>query len=123
VTGAISLTPRTMVDGTLTPAKEALTYPGLSDLAANRTAWALVGLVLLQVVLVTMVRDLIVLVGAFPARFDTPPCRCRTSQTAYLADYHFHSNWSVGHCAPRTFRLVCSQVVSRPLRSSSVRSS
>ena len=35
VTGAISLTPQTMVDGVLTPAPEVLPYRGLADLAAQ----------------------------------------------------------------------------------------
>jgi len=70
VTGAISLTPQAMVDGVLTPAKEALTYRSLGELAATPAAWGLVGLVFLQVVLVTMVYGPIAayLVEAFPAR-------------------------------------------------------
>jgi hypothetical protein len=70
VTGAISLTPQTMVGGVLTPAPEVLTYRGIGELATNRSAWMLVGLVFLQVVLVTMVYGPIAayLVEAFPAR-------------------------------------------------------
>ena len=70
VTGAITLTPQTMVDGTLAPAKEVLTYSSLGELATNTAAWQLVGLVFLQVVLVTMVYGPIAayLVEAFPAR-------------------------------------------------------
>ena len=70
VTGAISLTPQTMLDGRLVPTTEVLTYRGLADLAAEPAAWMLVGLVFLQVVLVTMVYGPIAayLVEAFPAR-------------------------------------------------------
>jgi len=70
VTGAISLTPQAMVGGVLTPAPEVLTYRGVGELATNRSAWMLVGLVFLQVVLVTMVYGPIAayLVEAFPAR-------------------------------------------------------
>src|SRR5687768_600621 len=70
VTGALGLTPQTMVDGQLQPAKEVLTYRGLPDLMSNGTAWKLVLLVLLQVVFVAMVYGPIAayLVEAFPAR-------------------------------------------------------
>ena len=70
VTGAITLTPQTMVDGALKPAQEALTYRSLGELASTPAAWGLVGLVFLQVVLVTMVYGPIAayLVEAFPAR-------------------------------------------------------
>ena len=70
VTGAISLTPQAMVGGVLTPAPEVLTYRGVGELATNRSAWMLVGLVFVQVVLVTMVYGPIAayLVEAFPAR-------------------------------------------------------
>ena len=70
VTGAISLTPQTMTDGVLKPAPEVLTFHGIGELASNRAAWTLVGLVFLQVVLVTMVYGPIAayLVEAFPAR-------------------------------------------------------
>ena len=70
VTGAISLTPLTDINGTLEPAPEVLTYQGLAELASTPAAWALAGLVFLQVVLVTMVYGPIAayLVEAFPAR-------------------------------------------------------
>jgi MFS family permease len=70
VTGAVSLTPLTIVNGQPRPAPEVLTYRGLADLAGNRTAWTLVGLVFLQVVFVTMVYGPIAayLVEAFPAK-------------------------------------------------------
>jgi MFS family permease len=70
VTGAISLTPQTSINGTLTPAKEVLTFRSLGELASTPAAWQLVGLVFLQVVLVTMVYGPIAayLVEAFPAR-------------------------------------------------------
>jgi MFS family permease len=70
VTGAISLTPQTMVDGALRPAAEVLPYAGIGDLLASPAAWALIALVFLQVVFVTMVYGPIAayLVEAFPAK-------------------------------------------------------
>jgi MFS family permease len=70
VTGAISLTPQTMVDGALRPAAEVLPYTGIGDLLASPAAWALIALVFLQVVFVTMVYGPIAayLVEAFPAK-------------------------------------------------------
>ena len=70
ITGAISLTPQTMVDGVMTPAKEVLVYTGLGNLLGSPVAWQLIGLVFLQVVFVTMVYGPIAayLVEAFPAR-------------------------------------------------------
>jgi len=70
VTGAVSLTPQTLVNGVLTPAPEVLTYRTLSELASTPAAWQLVGLVFIQLVLVTMVYGPIAayLVEAFPAR-------------------------------------------------------
>ncbi|MDQ3169561.1 MAG: MHS family MFS transporter [Acidobacteriota bacterium] len=70
VTGAISLTPQTMVDGALTPAAEVLVYRGLGDLLSQPAAWQLIGLVFLQLVFVAMVYGPIAayLVEAFPAR-------------------------------------------------------
>jgi MFS family permease len=70
VTGAISLTPQTIVNGALTPAPEVLTYRGLAALASTPAAWALTGLVFIQLVLVTIVYGPIAayLVEAFPAR-------------------------------------------------------
>jgi MFS family permease len=70
ITGAISLTPQTMVDGVMTPAKEVLVYTGLGNLLASPVAWQLIGLVFLQVVFVTMVYGPIAayLVEAFPAK-------------------------------------------------------
>ncbi len=70
ITGAISLTPQTMVDGVMTPAKEVLVYTGLGHLLASPVAWQLIGLVFLQVVFVTMVYGPIAayLVEAFPAK-------------------------------------------------------
>jgi len=70
ITGAISLTPQTLVDGALQPAKEVVPYTGLADLASNGVAWKLVFLVFLQVVFVTMVYGPIAayLVEAFPAK-------------------------------------------------------
>ena len=70
VTGAISLTPMTMVNGTLEPAKEVLTYVDLSTLLQNSMAWKLMLLVFIQVIFVTMVYGPIAayLVEAFPAK-------------------------------------------------------
>ena len=70
VTGAISLTPLTLVDGKLEPAKETLSYTGLGNLMSNPIAWKLVLLVFIQVIFVTMVYGPIAayLVEAFPAK-------------------------------------------------------
>jgi MFS family permease len=70
VTGAISLTPLTMVDGTLQPAPEVLTYSDFGSLIADPTAWKLILLVFIQVIFVTMVYGPIAayLVEAFPAK-------------------------------------------------------
>jgi MFS family permease len=70
VTGAISLTPMTRVNGELQPAKEVLPYTNFGDFIGNPTAWKLILLVLIQVVWVTMVYGPIAayLVEAFPAR-------------------------------------------------------
>jgi MFS family permease len=70
VTGAISLTPQTMVNGSIQPAKEVLTYSTFANLISNATAWQLILLVFIQVVFVTMVYGPIAayLVEAFPAK-------------------------------------------------------
>ena len=70
VTGAITLTPQALTGGVLAPAPEVLTYRGLGDLLSTTAAWQLIGLVFLQVVLVTLVYGPIAayLVEAFPAR-------------------------------------------------------
>jgi MFS family permease len=70
VTGAISLTPQTTVNGVLQPAKEVLTYVDFAHLISNPVAWKLILLVFIQVVFVTMVYGPIAayLVEAFPAR-------------------------------------------------------
>jgi hypothetical protein len=70
VTGAISLTPQTMVDGAFQPAREVLPYTSLGALLAEPIAWQLIGLVFIQMVFVTMVYGPIAayLVEAFPAR-------------------------------------------------------
>lgn len=69
-TGAISLTPQTMVNGELKPAKEVLPYNGLASLIGNSVAWKLILLVFVQVFFVTMVYGPIAayLVEAFPAK-------------------------------------------------------
>ncbi|HEX3086731.1 MAG TPA: MFS transporter [Pyrinomonadaceae bacterium] len=70
ITGAISLTPQTSVNGALQPAKEVLTFASVSELASNSTVWKLVLLVFIQVIFVTMVYGPIAayLVEAFPAK-------------------------------------------------------
>jgi MFS family permease len=70
VTGAISLTPQTSVDGVLQPAKEVLTYVDFAHLVKNPVAWKLILLVFIQVIFVTMVYGPIAayLVEAFPAK-------------------------------------------------------
>ena len=70
VTGAISLTPQTSVNGALQPAKEVLTYVDFAHLVSNPVAWKLILLVFIQVIFVTMVYGPIAayLVEAFPAK-------------------------------------------------------
>jgi MFS family permease len=70
ITGAISLTPQTMVDGALQPAAEVLPFTTLGDLMVNPIAWKLIALVFVQLVFVTMVYGPIAayLVEAFPAK-------------------------------------------------------
>jgi MFS family permease len=70
VTGAISLTPMTRVDGALQPAPEVLPFTSLGALVSSAVAWKLVALVFIQVVFVTMVYGPIAayLVEAFPAK-------------------------------------------------------
>jgi MFS family permease len=69
-TGAISLTPQTLVDGILQPAKEVLPYTNFGALITNPIAWKLILLVFIQVIFVTMVYGPIAayLVEAFPAK-------------------------------------------------------
>ena len=70
VTGAINLTPQTLVNGALQPANEVLTYSSFGELVSNPVAWTLILLVFIQVVFVTMVYGPIAayLVEAFPAK-------------------------------------------------------
>jgi MFS family permease len=70
VTGAISLTPQTSVEGELRPAATVLPFSGVAGLAAQPAAWKLMLLVFVQVVFVTMVYGPIAayLVEAFPAK-------------------------------------------------------
>ena len=70
VTGAVSLVPQAMVDGTLRPAPEVLSFVDLATLLSSGTAWQLILLVFIQVVFVTMVYGPIAayLVEAFPAK-------------------------------------------------------
>jgi MFS family permease len=70
VTGAIALTPQTMVDGQLQPAPEVLPYDGFGALMGNPIAWKLIALIFVQLIFVTMVYGPIAayLVEAFPAK-------------------------------------------------------
>ena len=70
ITGAINLTPQTMVGGALQPAPEVLPFTTAAALAAEPAAWRLVLLVFVQLVFVTMVYGPIAayLVEAFPAK-------------------------------------------------------
>ncbi|HEX8722593.1 MAG TPA: MFS transporter [Pyrinomonadaceae bacterium] len=70
VTGAISLTPQTVVGGVLRPAPQVLPYAGFGRLLAEPAAWRLTLLVFVQVIFVTMVYGPIAayLVEAFPAK-------------------------------------------------------
>ena len=69
-TGAISLTPETLVEGKLQPAKEVLPYTDFGSFIRNPVAWKLILLVFIQVIFVTMVYGPIAayLVEAFPAK-------------------------------------------------------
>jgi MFS family permease len=69
-TGAISLTPQTMVNGRLEPANEVLPYSNFQLFIADPIAWKLILLVFIQVIFVTMVYGPIAayLVEAFPAK-------------------------------------------------------
>jgi MFS family permease len=78
VTGAISLTPQTMVDGKLQPAATVLPFTDFSSLIANPIAWKLILLVFIQV---------LISLRHSPQRSGTRRFRCRTtSATASLAD-------------------------------------
>ena len=69
-TGAISLTPWTVVNGSLEPAKEVLPYSSFANLISNSVTWKLILLIFIQVIFVTMVYGPIAayLVEAFPAK-------------------------------------------------------
>ena len=70
VTGAKTLTPQTLIDGKMQPAKQVLPYTNFASLISNPVAWKLILLVFIQVFFVTMVYGPIAayLVEAFPAR-------------------------------------------------------
>ena len=70
VTGAINLTPQTLVNGALQPAPEVLPFTDIASLMADPVAWQLIFLVFIQMVFVTMVYGPIAayLVEAFPAK-------------------------------------------------------
>jgi MFS family permease len=70
VTGALALTPLSLVDGQLQPAQPVLPYADFGAFIANPVAWKLILLVFVQVLFVTMVYGPIAayLVEAFPAR-------------------------------------------------------
>lgn len=101
VTGAISLTPLTSVNGALQPAKEVLTYVDFGHLASNPVAWKLILLVFIQVLFVTMVYGPIAayLVEAFPARIR---------YTALSLPYHI-GNGVFGGLLPTIGLLVIAQ--------------
>ena len=101
VTGAISLTPLTSVNGALQPAKEVLTYVDFGHLANNPVAWKLILLVFIQVLFVTMVYGPIAayLVEAFPARIR---------YTALSLPYHI-GNGVFGGLLPTIGLLVIAQ--------------
>jgi MFS family permease len=101
VTGAISLTPLTSVNGALEPAKEVLTYVDFGHLASNPVAWKLILLVFIQVLFVTMVYGPIAayLVEAFPARIR---------YTALSLPYHI-GNGVFGGLLPTIGLLVIAQ--------------
>lgn len=70
-TGAIKLTPQSLDESkTLTAAPKVLPYTSFGELISNKSAWALIGLVFVQVFWVTMVYGPIAayLVEAFPAK-------------------------------------------------------
>jgi MFS family permease len=64
------LTPQTLVDGVLQPAREVLPYSSFDSFIVNPVAWGLILLVFIQVIFVTMVYGPIAayLVEAFPAK-------------------------------------------------------
>ncbi len=70
ITGAITLTPLTNIDGALQPAREVLPYTTFGGFLSNPIGWKLIGLVFIQVIFVTMVYGPIAayLVEAFPAK-------------------------------------------------------
>ncbi|HEX5709525.1 MAG TPA: MFS transporter [Pyrinomonadaceae bacterium] len=70
VTGALSLTPQSLVDGRVENAPKVLTYTSVGELFANSVAWRLILLIFVQVLFVTMVYGPIAayLVEAFPAK-------------------------------------------------------
>ena len=70
VTGAIALTPQTIVDGQLQPAAEVLPFESIPVLFSDPIAWKLTLLIFVQIIFVTMVYGPIAayLVEAFPAK-------------------------------------------------------
>lgn len=70
ITGSITLTPQTYVDGLMQAAKPVLAYTDFASFIVNPIAWKLILLVFIQVIFVTMVYGPIAayLVEAFPAR-------------------------------------------------------
>jgi MFS family permease len=70
VTGAIALTPQTLVNGQLQPAAEVLPFKGFAPLMSDPIAWKLILLIFVQIIFVTMVYGPIAayLVEAFPAK-------------------------------------------------------
>lgn len=70
ITGSITLTPQTYLNGTLQSAKPVLAYTDFAGFIVNPITWKLILLIFIQVIFVTMVYGPIAayLVEAFPAR-------------------------------------------------------
>ena len=101
VTGAITLTPLSEIDGSLKPSREVLTYGGFGQFITDTVAWKLIGLLFVQVIFVTMVYGPIAayLVEAFPAKIR---------YTALSLPYHI-GNGVFGGLLPLIGLLVIAQ--------------
>jgi MFS family permease len=98
-TGNTSLTPQTMVNGALQPAKEVLPYTTFGSFVVDSVAWKLILLVFVQVIFVTMVYGPIAayLVEAFPAKIR---------YTALSLPYHIGNGVFGGLLPPIGFVVV-----------------
>jgi MFS family permease len=101
VTGAITLTPLSEVDGTLKPSKEVLVFASFGEFITSTVAWKLIALLFVQVIFVTMVYGPIAayLVEAFPAKIR---------YTALSLPYHI-GNGVFGGLLPLIGLLVVAQ--------------